>query len=149
MPVWFHVQIAQKNLECYLTFKCVHPLACSGRSIQKARAAGGMTHIFFNVIWIVARTDYGHPERAFFHWNLEILCLRKQIGQINSGSFGVFSTKLSAPILIQWVPSPCPPLFNHCFYKELSLYIHIPNIYLGLGFEITPQIIRDSAFVCQ
>ena len=45
-----------KNLECYLTFKCVHPLACSGRSIQKARAAGGMRHIFFNVIWIVGST---------------------------------------------------------------------------------------------
>jgi hypothetical protein len=24
-------------------------------------------------------------------------------------------------------------IFNHYFYKKLSLYIHIPNIYLNLG----------------
>jgi hypothetical protein len=48
--------------------------------------------------------------------------------------------------------SPCPwfPLFNHYFYKKLSLYIHIPNISLGLGFEfeIGPQKIGDLTFVC-
>ena len=27
-------------------------------------------------------------------------------------------------------------------------YIHIPDIYLGLGFEFEPQRIRDLAFVC-
>ena len=33
---------------------------------------------------------------------------------------------------------------------KISLYIHIPNIYLGLGFEFEfwPQRIRDFAFVC-
>ena len=40
------------------------------------------------------------------------------------------------------------PLFNHYFYKNLSLYIHIPNVYLGLGFEFGPQRIRYLAFVC-
>ena len=55
------------------------------------------------------------------------------------GAFGVFSAKVSAPILVQWVPCP--------FYKKLSLYIHIPNIYLGFGFEFGLQRIRDLAFV--
>ena len=64
------------------------------------------------------------------------------LGQINSGTFEVFLAKLPAHILVQWVPCPCFPLFNHYFYKKLSLYIHIPNIYLG--FEFGP--IRDSVF---
>ena len=41
--------------------------------------------------------------------------------------------------------SPCFPLFNHYFYKKLSLYIQIQNIYLELGFEFGPQRIRDLA----
>ena len=52
---------------------------------------------------------------------------------------------LSAPILVQWVPCPFFPLFNHYFYKKLSLYILIPNIYLGFGFKFKPQRIRDLA----
>ena len=82
------------------------------------------------------RTKYGHPMKPFFHWNSELLGLGRTIGQINSGAFEVFSADLSTPILVQWVPCPCFPLFNHYFYKKLSLYIiHIPNIYLGLGVE--------------
>ena len=55
----------------------------------------------------------------------------------------VFSTNLSAPILVQWVPCPCFSLFNH--------YIHFISTspiftYLGLGFEFGPQRIRDLAF---
>ena len=42
--------------------------------------------------------------------------------------------------------TPCFLLFNHYVYKKISLYIHIPNIYLGLGFEFEPQSIRDLAF---
>ena len=79
------------------------------------------------------------PNETFFHWNPELLGLGRQIGQI----FGVFLAKLSAPILVQ-----CFPLFNHYFYKKLSLYIHISNIYLELGFEFGQPIIRDLAFVC-
>ena len=84
-----------------------------------------------------AATDYGHPERAFFRKSQTLL-----------GAFEVFSADLSAPILILWVPCPCFPLINHYFYKKLSLYIHIPNIYLGLRFEFGPQRIRDLAIVC-
>jgi hypothetical protein len=70
---------------------------------------GGVEH----GLWI-------HNE-AFFHWNPELVGLGRQIGQINSGAFGVFSVELSAPILVvQWVPCPCFPLFNHYFYKNLS-----------------------------
>ena len=36
------------------------------------------------------------PNEAFFHWSPELLGLGRQIGQINSGVFGVFSAKLSA-----------------------------------------------------
>ena len=32
--------------------------------------------------------------------------------------------------------------------KKQSLYIPIPNIYLGLGFEFGPKIISDLAFMC-
>ena len=69
--------------------------------------------------------------------------LGQTIGQIDSGAFAV-----SAPVLVQWVPCPCFPLFNHYFYRKLSLYIHIPNIYLQLGFEFEPQRIGDLAFAC-
>ena len=34
------------------------------------------------------------------------------------------------------------------FLQKISLYILIPNIYSGLGFEFGPQRIRDLAFVC-
>ena len=84
------------------------------------------------------------PNEAFF------IEKGRQFGQINSGPFGVFSDKLSASILVQWVPCPRFPLFNHYFYKKISLYIHILNIYLGLGFELEfgLQRITDLAFVC-
>ena len=57
--------------------------------------------------------------------------------KIHRGIWGILS-ELSAPILALCVPCPCFPLIKHYFYKKLSLckvYIHIPNIYLGLGFE--------------
>ena len=40
------------------------------------------------------------PDEAFFHRNPKLLGLGRQIGQINFGAFGVFSSNLSAPILI-------------------------------------------------
>ena len=47
---------------------------------------------------------------------------------------------------------PCFPLINHFFYKKVSLYMQIVNIYLGLGlgfeFEFGPQRIWDLAIVC-
>ena len=77
----------------------------------------------------------GMPNEAFFHWNPELLDLGRQIGQINSRAFGVLLANLSAPILVQRVPCPCFQLFNHCFYKKLSL-IHIPNDYFLQRFFV-------------
>jgi hypothetical protein len=79
--------------------------------------------------------------KPFFHWNPKLLGLGRQVGQMNFGAFGVFSAKLSAPILAH---------VFHCSIvistKKLSLYIHIPNKYLG--FEFGPRRIRDLAFMC-
>ena len=81
-----------------------------------------------NVYVIGFKFDWIHglrtPNEAFFHWNPERLGLHRQIGQINSGEFGIFSAKPSA-VLVQWVPCPCFTIFNHYFYKKLILYIHI------------------------
>ena len=80
------------------------------------------------------------PNEAFF---IEILNLGRQFGQIK---FGVFLTDLTAPIFVLWY-CPCFSLINHYFYKNLSLYIQIPNIYLELELEFGPQRIRDLAIV--
>ena len=62
------------------------------------------------------------------------ICQKKNIGHL--ACWGkIFLAKLWAPILVQWVPSPCFPLFNHYFYKKLSLYIQIPNITEGLALH--------------
>ena len=89
-------------------------------------------------------TDYGHPERAFLK-NLELLGLGRHFGLKFFEAFGVFSVGLSAPILVLWVLCPC---FYHYFYKKLSLYIQLPNIYLVVGFEFGSQRIWDLAFMC-
>jgi hypothetical protein len=90
-------------------------------------------------------------NEAFFHQNPKLLGLGRQFGQIIFGAFGVFSADLStfnthfgtvSSLSIRF------PLINFYFYKKLSLYIQIPNIYLGLGFEFWPQRIRDLAIVC-
>ena len=62
-----------------------------------------------------------------------------------------FSDNLSAPSLVLWVPCPFLLSINHYFYKKTSLYIHIPNIYLGLGFEFEfrPQRVKDLAIICR
>ena len=56
------------------------------------------------------------PNEAFFHWNLELLGLDRQIWQLNFLPFGVFSAKLPAPILVQRDPCPCifinPSIYN-------------------------------------
>ena len=88
------------------------------------------------------------PNETFFHFDPELFGLDRQIGQINSAEFGVFSAKLSAPIL---VVSPLSMFFliqQLFLQKNQNLYIHIQNIHLGLGFEFGPQRIRDLAIVC-
>ena len=93
---------------------------------------------------IHSSTDYGLRTlyqliQRFFFENLKLSGLGRQIGSKIIGAVGVFLAKISAPILGLWVTCPCFPL---------SLYIHIQNIYLVLGYEFGPQRIRDVAFVC-
>ena len=56
--------------------------------------------------------DYRRPKKPFFHWNPELLGLSRQIGQINSWACGVFSVKLSAPILVQSARKPVRQKFQ-------------------------------------
>ena len=70
----------------------------------------------------VKSTDYGRPMNPSF---IEIP--GRQIGQINFGAFGVFSAKLSSPILVLWSVRPLSmfssnqPLF---LQKTKPLYPH-------------------------
>ena len=91
-------------------------------------------------------TTDAQPNEAFFHWNPELLGLGGQIGQTNSGTFGVFSAKLST----QWVPCPFFLLFNHYFYKknyiQIQLFIwYICTYLLWIGIWIWAAKIRDLA----
>jgi hypothetical protein len=46
------------------------------------------------------------------------------------------------------VPCPCFPLINHYFYKNISFWYIIPNIYLGLGFQFGQQDLGSVGVVC-
>ena len=63
------------------------------------------------------------------------------LGQTNLANkfCGTWSIFRPALILVLWVSCSWFPLINHYFYKKLSLFIDIPNIYLGLGFEFGLQ----------
>ena len=115
---------------------------------KKNYFSGMHNNLIYRKSWICAQTM--DTQWSFFHWNPELLGLSWQMGPINSWAFEVFPAKLSVPISVQSVFCLCFPLSNHYFYKKLSIYIHIPNIYLGLGFEFEfgPQRIKDLAFVC-
>ena len=71
------------------------------------------------------------PNEAFFHWNPELLGLGRKIMQKNSGAFGIFLAKLSAPFLLQWVLCPDFLLFNLLFLqkKPKPLYTHPKYLY--------------------
>ena len=88
---------------------------------------------------IVDFADYGRQIKPFFIEIPNFWAWADNLGKTNFGSFGVFSADLSAP---------CFLLINNYFYKKLRLYIQIPKVYLGLGFEFGPQRIRDLAIVC-
>ena len=65
--------------------------------------------------------------KPFFIEIQERLGLGRQIGQINSGAFGVFLAELSAPVLVQF--SIIQPLF---LQKTKPLYPH-PKYLFGIG----------------
>ena len=98
---------------------------------------------FWSVV-IVVPTVNGCP----FHWNPELWGLGRQIGQIILGHLGYFRLNYQYPF---WYSESLIHVFHYSTIisiKKLSLYIHIPNIYLGLGFEFGLQRIRDLAFMC-
>ena len=70
-----------------------------------------------------ARTT--NTQWSLFLSKHQFLVLARQFRQINLGAFVVISVNLSAPILVMWVPCPCFPLFNHDFYKTLSLWLSL------------------------
>ena len=84
---------------------------------------------------MIISTDYGRPMKLFFIEITNFLGLARQFGQINFGAFGV------SPLSMFSINQPL-------FLQKVSLYIQIPNIYLGLGFEFGLQRIRDLAIVC-
>ena len=55
------------------------------------------------------------------------------------GTLGTFSRFISTHFGTVSPNCPCLSLITHYFYKKLILYIQIPNIQLGLGFEFVPQ----------
>ena len=128
--------------------KIVHMWEKIGNIIAVSHSVLGCSRIWFTVAAILCTMDYGRPMKPFLLKSINFWASADKIGQISSGAFGVFSSKLSAPIWVQWVPCTCFPSFNHFSYKKLSLYIHIPNIYLELWFEFGPQRIKDLAFMC-
>ena len=79
-------------------------------------------------------------SRIFGHRQTNCVCkiwgIRGIFGRFISTYFGTVS-----PLSVFSINQPF-------FYKKLSLYIQIPNIYLGLGFEFGQQRIRDLAIVC-
>ena len=70
-------------------------------------------------------------QRELFFKNPKILGLGRHFGLQFFEAFMVFSTKLSAPILLLFVPCP-------------KYLFGVPNIYLGLGFKagVSEEILK-------
>ena len=71
-----------------------------------------------------------------------------KLGQKISGHFGYFRSNYKDPF---WYSESLVHVFHYSTIistKKLSLYIHILNIYLGLGFDFGSQRFRDLVFVC-
>ena len=134
LPAWPRTSKLHSSLLChygkigYLHYQKFHPLQ---KRIFRPLCIAQQTIVVLHRLGHGLRTT----NEAFFQWYPKLLGLGRQIGPINFMAFGVFSAKLSAPILARLVPCPCFPIINHYLYKKLSFYTHIPTIYLGLGFE--------------
>ena len=85
---------------------------------------------FCNTTTLVHSTYYHGwrtPNEAFFHWNLKLLCLDRQIGQIDLGPFGAISTHFGTASPLSMF-SIIPPLF---LQKTKPLYSH-PKYFFGI-----------------
>jgi hypothetical protein len=74
------------------------------------------------------------PNEAIFQEYLKLLGLGRQIGLKRWGIWGIFGQTISTHF---GTVSPLSifPLINHYFYKKLSLFTQIPNIYMRFGYE--------------
>ena len=82
----------------------------------------------------------GTDNKAFYHRNLELLGLGKQIGQINSGAFGVFSAKLQAAHFLRKRLHFCRAslfIFQRLYFtRALRKTIHFAVLLFGIFFII-------------
>ena len=84
---------------------------------------------------IIVAMDYGHPEKVFFPKNLEFLGLGRHFGLKFFETFGVFSA-----VKKDSKNGGARKFFGPSYFDPaLSLYIQLPNICLGIGFEFGPQ----------
>ena len=111
----------------YLMHYCKPATSCTGKIRPHA---------------MVLNTDYGRPTKPFFHWNLELLGLGRQIRKINSWTFGVFSAKLLAPTLVHWL-SVFFFIFTrkNSFYNTLSKYLFAIWIWV---FGTSPSCVHST-----
>ena len=80
--------------------------------------------------------------KPIFYQNPKLLGLGRKFWKVDFGALGLFLADLSAPILSESLVLVCY-YSTITFYKKLRLYIQIPNIYLGLGFEFGPNRTRE------
>ena len=67
----------------------------------------------FFLFWDKIGKKYWQSRTTDAQWSLFSLKSRTfGIGHTNCGVLGVFLVKLSAPILVQWVPCPCFPCYS-------------------------------------
>ena len=74
--------------------------------------------------------------KPFFYQNPKLFGLVRQFGQINFGAYSQFISAHFGTVSPLSMFSISQPLF----LQKLSLYIQIPNIYLGLGFEFVKDL---------
>jgi hypothetical protein len=89
-----------------------------------------MSAISLNYLALTKNTDCGRPIKPFL---IKIQNLGRQIGQINSGAFGVFSAKLSASIFVKVRPMSIFSIMQPVFLQKTKpLYPH-PKYFFEIG----------------
>ena len=68
-------------------------------------------------------TNYGRPMKPFFHQNPELLCLGRQIGQVNSRALGYFRPNCQRTRFSKVSPLFMFSIIQPLFLQKLSLYM--------------------------
>ena len=93
-----------KQTELFLASFCdLEPLCCSAKLHLSYKVTFNFkTNVDRRNLTTYLFTDYGRPMKPFFIEIQNFCAWAVKLGRhINSGAFGVFSAKLSAPILVQ------------------------------------------------